>query len=365
MGSVSVMVKPASSACNLRCRYCFYADVAASRDVAGHGTMTSTTADLLVERLAEACGYEGNAFVSFQGGEPTVAGLAWSERFAHAMEAYPSITPHWSIQTNATLLDEAWCAFFKQHDFLVGVSLDGTRSHMNRFRFDAAGEGAYDRVLHAIKLLEAADVDYNILTVVTRQLAQKPKQLMQFYLQHDFVNVQLIPCLPPLDGSDDGMSLRPSDYRSFYQGFFRAWKKAFDNEQLIEVNLFENVLGMLMGRPPYQCGMLGTCTVQYVVEANGDVYPCDFYCLDEHLLGNIASTSLHEMSLSAPAQRFLDEGSCRREPCATCPFARICNGGCRRQNVCYLTDEGCAYREVLNEIVPTLAKLYGLWELPY
>lgn len=360
MASVSVMVKPASSACNLRCRYCFYADVAASREVAGHGVMSAETAELLARRLAEACGYAGDAHISFQGGEPTVAGLGWFHAFATEMDRYPSVTPHWSLQTNATLLDEEWCAFFAEHGFLVGVSLDGPRSNMDHFRFDATGEGAYARVMHGIELLRAADVEFNILTVVTRQLAQKPKQLMQFYLQHDLADVQLIPCLPPLDGSDDGMSLRPADYRSFYQGFFRAWKKAAEQGRIIRVNLFENLLGMLMGQPPYQCGMLGRCTVQYVVESNGDVYPCDFYCLDEYRLGNLRDVPLREMGLADNAQRFLGEGACRREPCDACPYARICNGGCRRQNVCYLTDDGCAYQAVLDEVVPALAHLYGL-----
>lgn len=359
MGTVSVMVKPASSACNLRCRYCFYADVAAAREVASHGVMQTETTQLLARRLAEAVGYSGEAHVSFQGGEPTVAGLAWFESFAAEMDRYPSVTPHWAIQTNATLLDEGWVRFFAERQFLVGVSLDGPRTHMDRFRFDATGEGAYDRVLRGIELLRAAGVDFNILTVVTRQLAQKPRALMQFYLSHDFTDVQLIPCLPPLDGSDDGMSLRPTDYQGFYLGFFRAWKKAAEGGRLIRVNLFENLLGMLMGHAPYQCGMLGRCSLQNVIESNGDVYPCDFYCLDEWCLGNLADASLHELNTGAPAQAFLDGQGCRREPCASCPFARICNGGCRRQNVCYLTADDCAYQAVLAEIVPQLARMYG------
>ena len=155
------------------------------------------------------------------------------------------------------------------------------------------------------------------------------------------------------------MSLRPQDYRSFYLGFFRAWQKAAQQGRMVRVNLFENVLGMLMGHPPYQCGMLGRCTVQYVVESNGDVYPCDFYCLDEYLLGNLADAPLRELGTSTSTTAFLAGQDCRRTPCATCPYARICNGGCRRQNVCYLTDESCAYQDVLAEIVPTFARLYG------
>ncbi len=359
MGSISVMVKPASSACNLRCRYCFYADVAASREAAVHGMMTAGTSALLAQRLAEAVGYSGDASVSFQGGEPTLAGLDWFRAFADEMGRYPGVTVHWSLQTNGTLLDERWCAFLAERDFLVGISLDGPRSNTDRVRLDAAGDGTYARAMRGIELLDRAGVEFNVLTVVTRQLAQKPRQLMQFYLQQDLADVQLIPCLPPLDGTDDGMCLRPRDYRSFYLGFFRAWRKAYEGGRLIRVNLFDNLLGMLEGYAPYQCGMLGRCTMQYVVESNGDVYPCDFYCLDERRLGNLADASLHELGTSLRAQEFLGREDCRREPCATCRFARICNGGCRRQNVCYLTDGSCAHQAVLAEVLPALAQLYG------
>jgi uncharacterized protein len=360
MRSISVMVKPASSACNMQCAYCFYADVAAARQVGSHGIMTSEMSETLAERLAEAVGFAGDVTINFQGGEPTLAGLDWFRRFAELMEAYPGVTPHWALQTNGTLLDREWCAFLAEHDFLVGISLDGPRSLTDRFRRDGAGEGAYERAMRAIEMLWDVDIDPNILTVVTRQLAQKPKQLMQFYLSHDLTHVQLIPCLPSLGGADDGMSLRPADYRSFYLGFFRAWLRAYQHKQLVYVNLFDNVLGMLEGYAPNQCGMIGRCTLQYVIESNGDVYPCDFYCLDEYRMGNIAHDRLRDMTSSKVSRRFIDEEDCRRTPCTSCPYATLCGGGCRRQNVCYLTDGRCAHRDVLAQILPALAETYGL-----
>lgn len=359
MAFVSVMVKPASSACNLRCKYCFYEDVAGNRAVAGHGVMSEATSELLARRLAEAVGFAGDVHVSFQGGEPTLAGLGWFRSFVRLIERYPGVTPHWSIQTNATLLTPEWAEFLAEKDFLVGVSLDGPRANMDRFRQDAAGDGAFARVMRSIDCLREAGAEFNVLTVVTRQLAERPKQLMQFYLSHGFEDVQLIPCLPPLDGSND-MSLRPQDYRSFYLDFFRAWQKAAKQGRLVRVNLFDNVLGMLMGHPPYQCGMLGRCMVQLVVESNGDVYPCDFYCLDDRRLGNLADLPLRDLAITPAAKGFLDTAACRKAPCASCRFARICNGGCRRQNVCYLTESSCAYQEVLAEIVPALIRMYGL-----
>lgn len=361
MRSITVMVKPASSACNMRCAYCFYADVASTRQAGNHGVMSPEMTELLAQRLAEAVDFAGDVTISFQGGEPTLAGLDWFRRFIGLMDAYPCVTPHWSLQTNGLLLDRDWCAFLAEHDFLVGLSLDGPRSLTDRFRRDVQGEGAYERAMRSLEMMWDADVDCNVLTVVTRQLAQKPKQLMQFYLSHDIVDVQLIPCLPPLDGTDDGMSLRPSEYRSFYLGFFRAWKRAFQHEQLVHVNLFDNVLGMLEGYAPNQCGTIGLCTLQYVIESNGDVYPCDFYCLDEYRMGNLVDIQLRDMTTSEASRRFLDEEDCRRAPCGACPYVRICHGGCRRQSVCYLSDSSCAHRDVLAEVAPTLAQMYELY----
>ena len=357
MGSVSVMVKPASASCNLRCHYCFYSDVSKNRAVATYGAMDDDVAELLVERLVEATGGTGDVHVSFQGGEPTLVGLAWFERFLALTKRYPGVRMHWSLQTNATLLDRAWATFLARNDFLVGISLDGPEQATDAFRLDPSGVGVYGRVMEGVEILRSAGVSFNVLTVITRQLALRPHQLLRFYLDNGFSDVQLIGCLPVLDGADDGMSLRPEDYRSFFTEFFFAWQKAAYQGHVVRVNLFENLLGMLLGHAPYQCGMLGQCSVQLVVESNGDVYPCDFYCLDEHRLGSIRDSSLHDLMCGNVARTFLAGGACRRLPCVTCPYARICNGGCRRQNVCYLTDDGCAYQEVLSDVLPALARM--------
>ena len=353
--NISVLIKPASSLCNLRCRYCFYSDVSENRSVASFGVMEKETMEALIEKISLYLEQGGDASISFQGGEPTVAGLAYFKDFVSKVAEYPNIVPHYSIQTNATLIDEDWARFFKENGFLVGVSLDGYQTNMDKFRYDPMKRGVFYRVLGGVEELKKAGVDFNILTVVTSDLAKHPEALYKFFISHDFEYIQLIPCLPGLEEESNDMALTPDLYASFYKNFFDTWKADFiKGKKVLNVNLFENLAGMLKGYPPYQCGMLGRCSQQFVIEGNGDVYPCDFYCLDEHKLGNVRDLSFSEMAASDNAKNFIEGSDCKKKPCEGCKYINICNGGCKRQNVCYLKDDRCGYKEVLDHIVNDL-----------
>ena len=159
---------------------------------------------------------------------------------------------------------------------------------------------------------------------------------------------------------DDGMSLTPELFESFHKKFFDRWYENHLHGGQLSVNLYENLALMLSGQPPYQCGMTGNCFIQYVVEANGDVYPCDFYCLDEELLGNLSEASFSQLAASPAAGDFLKKGNCENSLCPDCPFREMCHGGCRRQNVCWLDESHCAYRSVLDHILPRLQYLLGV-----
>lgn len=196
---ISVLIKPASSLCNLRCRYCFYHDVSENRTIASTGIMKEEVMEKLIARISEELEEGGLASISFQGGEPTMAGLPYFRTFTETVKGYPNIRPQYSIQTNATLLDEEWADFFKENDFLVGVSLDGYQTNMDEFRYEPLKRGVFYKVLKGIDLLKDAKVDYNILTVVTAQLAKHPDALFKFFKSHNFEYIQLIPCLPGLN----------------------------------------------------------------------------------------------------------------------------------------------------------------------
>ena len=355
--TVSLLLKPSSALCNLRCKYCFYMDESRNRDVPSHGLMDQDTTDLLISRIAEYLDENGVANISFQGGEPMLAGFEYFRHFIERMKEHPHIETHYSIQTNGTLFTEEFAEFFKENSFLIGVSLDGYRENMNHFRISPSISDVHKKVMEGIDMLKKHEVDFNILTVITRKLAEHPEELFDFYVSHKFNYVQIIPCLPALGIEDDGMSLTPELFSSFYRGFYRKWKQAFLQGIYINVNLFENLSAMLQGYYPYQCGMLGKCSSQLVVEANGDVFPCDFYCLDEYKMGNIKETAIHELQRSDGFMLLMKNAYCEKDICKSCRFRKICHGGCQRQNICYLKDDYCGYQEALGEIVPGLFEL--------
>lgn len=354
---VAVLIKPFSSGCNLNCRYCFYADESRHRLVPSHGLMSYETMDTVISRIAEYLDDEGTAIISFQGGEPVLAGLEYYRNFMARMKKHPGIKALYGIQTNGTLLTRRWARFFRDNGFLVGISLDGFRDNMDRFRVDRHGESVFDSVMQGLQLLKEENVPYSVLTVITRQLAYCPDQLFDFLVEQNIEQIQLIPCLPALEDSDDGMSLTGRLFADFHIRFFDRWLQYYQSGHIINVGMYENLLRLMTGQPPLQCGVIGKCAIQNVIEANGDVYPCDFYCLDEQRLGNVHEHTLAELSENKTALRFLEGEHCEKDPCKECTYRMICHGGCRRQNVCWLGHDYCGYREVLEHILPALSQL--------
>lgn len=355
---ISFLIKPASSLCNMRCRYCFYADVAEHRQVKSHGVMRADTMRALVDR-ALALAPDANITFAFQGGEPTVAGLDFFRSFTDYVDAHRDRQRiHYGLQTNAYLIDDEWAAFFAKHRFLIGVSLDGYREMHDWLRPDARGAGTYGRVMSAIGSLRNTGVDFNVLTVLTAPLAKHPQRLYRFYRKQNLDFVQLIPCLPGLDeGDGDEFSLTPRLFASFYQAFFKLWADDLRCGRYMSVTLFDNVTPMFAGYAPQQCGMLGACAPQFVIESSGDVYPCDFYVLDRYRMGNISHDSLEDLAVSDALRSFLAE---ERRPCAACndcPFERMCHRNCKRLNVAYYDEDYCGYRAFLEFATPEMIQI--------
>ena len=199
MKTLSFLVKPVSAGCQLNCTYCFYKDIAENRSSANYGRMRNEVAVALLEKVFQAADADADITFAFQGGEPLLAGLPFYEQFADAVKQLrqPKQNVRYAIQTNGCLLNAAWCSFFHKHNVLVGVSLDGWRKQHDLYR-KRKDAGTYADVMRAIQLLRRHHVDFNILSVLSRQLAREPKKLFAFYKEHGFSHVQLIPCLDPL-----------------------------------------------------------------------------------------------------------------------------------------------------------------------
>lgn len=332
MPPLNFLIKPASGSCNLRCRYCFYHDVGGNRAVQSYGMMSAETLELLIRKALEEA--EGSCAFGFQGGEPTLAGLDFFRKAVELQKRYNTrgLAISNAIQTNGLLLDVEWADFLAENRFLVGLSLDGTKELHDRNRLDPAGKGTYARVLKTAQLLKARGVEFNILTVITRDSAKRADSLYRFFRRCGFDWLQFIPCLDPL-GQGRGScaySLTAEEYGAFLKRLFDCWYRDVKAGRFVYIRYFENLVGMLLGNPPESCGMSGRCVIQNVVEADGSVYPCDFYALDQWKLGNIRTGSVREMMESRTARRFLEAAREVPEKCRSCRYYPICRGGCRR-----------------------------------
>ena len=350
MQYVSLLIKPASSLCNMKCRYCFYADVSEHREESSKGIMSDETVDKLIDRSLEQFGGDTCITYAFQGGEPTCAGLPFFEKFVQKVEERKTTqTIQYALQTNGYLVDDTWASFFKKHDFLIGVSLDGYAENHDHFRICRDGSSSYSKVMKCIKTLRRHEVEHNILTVLTSRLSAHPDELYDFYKKNKMKYVQLIPCLPDLEHNDQEFALKPKEFFSFYDVFFNRWFEDYLKGEVMSVTLFDNLIPLFAGIPPQQCGYLGRCSRQCVIEGNGDVYPCDFYAVDGLKVGNICDSSMDELSRSPVYDVFLKQKRTKCKACEGCRYEGICHGQCKRLSVCYYDEEYCGYQEFIRK----------------
>ena len=334
MRSLTFLIKPASSLCNMRCKYCFYEDVAASRSQKHMGIMTADTAEKIISEAFHAVSPGGTITFMFQGGEPTLAGLGFFRNFVEAERRYakPGVSCHHAIQTNGFCLTEEWAAFFREHRFLVGLSIDGTQAIHDSFRLDAAGQGTWEKTVAALKLLERFQVETNLLCVVTAQAAKKARQVYQSLSQLGGHPLQFIPCLDPLEADRGSLphSLTPESYGKFLCQVFDCWYRDWKAGRYISIRTFDDYLRLLLRMPPSSCAAAGSCGHYLVAEGDGSLYPCDFYVLDRWYLGNIHDCTVEAALTSPNALAFLEEGRNRPDRCRGCRYLPLCRGGCKR-----------------------------------
>lgn len=301
---IGFLIKPASSACNMRYRYCFYCDVAAHREERRDRQQVS-----------------------------------------------------WALQTNGYLIDGEWAEFFREHGFLIGVSVDAYRDLHDSMRPDAHGTATYARVMGGVRLLRETGVDVYVLSVLTSQMAAHPQRVFSFIKREGITHIQFIPCLPGLDDEHDAFSLAPREFSSFYCRLFDLWWRELGAGNYVSIWLFENIMQMALGQFPSQCGMLGRCAPQFVVESDGSVYPCDFYALDEHRVGDIRNDDLEAMATCEAMHAFLREPRRACSQCADCPFEGMCHRNCKRLNIAYYDEGYCGLREFLEYAYPGLQRV--------
>ena len=361
MKHLTIMLKPASSLCNLRCKYCFYADITSLRDVSSFGIMEDRTMRAVIDHIFMDLDDGDHLTLSFQGGEPMLVGLSFYRKLENYIaEKGRKIHVNYTIQTNGILLDDDWCSFFCKYDFLVGISFDILPESHDAARIDTAGHGTYEKVLHAVSLLKKYQIEHNILCTLTRQTAGHPSRVWTQIRRLDLDHVQFTPCLGDLNSPGTSVyALTPDRFFHFYSDLFDLWYRDLTAGNYRSIKLFDDLLQLLAKGLVTSCGIGGYCQPQIVVVADGSAYPCDFYCLDEFRLGSLTSDSLrtiYENSAASPCKS--------RDPlpelCSTCQYRKFCGGGCKRmqrETTCMPGDTICSYQAFLDHALCPLMQI--------
>lgn len=330
--AVSVMLKPSSSLCNLKCEYCFYSSLSEERSEYSKGMMTSDTAErVILSAFDFADG--SDVYFTFQGGEPLLRGIDYYKSFVEFVKNnnLKNSPVHFCLQTNGTLINDNFAEFFKKHNFLIGVSLDGDEE-LNSYRVYPDGKGSFVDVLKGIECLKRYNVTFNILSVLTKRTANNFRRAYRFFKSNDLRYLQFIPCLRPFNGDcDENVYMTCDDYGEFLTRGFNIYFNDYMRGEYVSIRSFDNYIALANGQSAEQCGMNGCCSTQFVVEGDGSVYPCDFYCTDEWYLGNINSASFDELYHSEKAVEFMKESFKLDPDCKKCDYFYICRGGgCKR-----------------------------------
>lgn len=331
--SLSLLIKPAGALCNMNCSYCFYKKTASQRASSFCKIMSSETVAVLLDKAFEE--NLSSIYISFQGGEPTLAGLDFFKSFIDAVNKRnkKGIPVSYALQTNGILIDDEFAKFLAENKFLVGISLDGDRNTNNRFRLGDDGKSTFDTVLDAISLLEKHKADFNILSVITNESAGEIKRTYKFFKNRNLKYLQFIPFVD--DCFDESISLSCEEYERFLKKLFDLWYNDLVGGKYVSVRTFDNYINLLCGYPAENCAMLGVCGGYFVVEANGDIYPCDFYCTDEYRLGSVFDEKPFEKK--EKHREFFMESLLIKDYCKNCKYAYLCRGGCKKDRTDHFT----------------------------
>jgi len=297
---------------------------------------------------------------AFQGGEPGLAGLEFFKFFVDEVKKAvpPRVKVDYCMQTNGLMIDDEWCVFLKENNFLVGLSLDGDAALHNQNRMDSVGKGTFSRVMESKSKLDRHKVMYNILCVLTLESARRAKRIWDFIVQEKVTHIQFIPCLEPL-GSEpsEGPALTSARFYRFYSALYPLWKKEVAKGNMISVRFFEDLALLFLAGQPVTCGISGRCSPQIIVEADGGVYPCDFYVLDEYRVSDLTKHTLQEAFEAVAKSDFLKEGRQLPDGCVSCTYSKWCKGGCKRMARA-VYGENCGMKRFLDECLQDLLAVF-------
>jgi len=367
-----IFVKPAGALCNLRCTYCYYLEKKSLYPGSKHPRMSDALLEKYVIQHISAS-TDDLIFFSWHGGEPMLAGkdfykLAVKLQKKHLPAGKKILN---GIQTNGTLINEEWCRFFADENFIIGISIDGSEELHNQNRHDEKKSQSFDRVINGHKLLQKHRIIPEILCVVNSVNVKYPLAVYEFFRG---LGAEYITFLPLVNKSDDPSetvtknSVSAPAFGEFLSAVFDEWVEKDIGK--IKVQIFEEAARTAFYQEHTLCIFKKNCGGVPVVEHNGDFYSCDHFVDEDHRLGNIDEHPL-EYYLESPEQRKFGEAKSRKLPryCLECEVKEMCNGECPKNRFINSPDGEpglnylCSgYKQFFNHISPFVEAIGAEWQ---
>lgn len=351
-----IMTKAAGSSCNLACKYCYYLEKNnLYKDIQADNRFVLT--DELLEKFIRMY-IESQTTPQIQfcwhGGESLMRSISFYRKVVELQKKYSQgrIIDN-ALQTNGTLLNDEWCRFFKDNNWLVGVSIDGPQEFHDEYRKTKAGAPSFRKVMHGIELLRKHGVEWNALAVVNDFNGDYPLEFYHFFKEMECRYIQFTPIVEriiprkdgrhlasPMDGRDVPLadfSVSPEQWGDFLCAIFDEWVRNDVGRYFIQI--FDATLANWIGEQPGVCSMAKTCGHAGVMEYNGDVYSCDHFVFPEYKLGNIRTNTLIEMMYGDRQQKFgNDKFEKLPTQCRMCKYLFACNGECPKNRFAITAD---------------------------
>ena len=338
------MTKPMGPLCNLDCKYCFYLEKEKLYPRDTNWAMPPEVLESFIRQHIESHSVPEVLF-AWQGGEPTLLGVDYFRKVVELQKTYANgkVIKN-AFQTNGVLLDDVWCEFFHQHQFLIGLSIDGPQPLHDHYRVDRGGQPSFKKVMRGLEALKRGKVEFNTLTVVNRANQDQGLEVYRFLKEIGSMVMQFIPLvdrltdepdplklvLPERSGSLAEWSVEPEAYGDFLCAIFDEWVRHDVGKHYVQ--LFDVSLEAWMGIPSSLCWFRDVCGAALALEHNGDLYSCDHYVYPENRLGNIMDEPLASLVNSERQRQF---GQDKRDTlpgyCRECDVRFACHGECPKR----------------------------------
>lgn len=344
-----IMTKPVGAICNLACDYCYYLEKSKLYQESPKHIMSDELLEKFIKEYIESQTMPQVLF-TWHGGETLMRPLSFYQKAMELQRKYArGRTIDNCIQTNGTLLNDEWCRFFHDNNWLVGVSIDGPQEFHDEYRKNKQGKPSFMKVMQGINLLNKHRVEWNALAVVNDFNADYPLDFYHFFKEIGCRYIQFTPIVERIFRHDDGrhlaaveegnneklanFSVTPEQWGNFLCTIFDEWVKNDVGEYFIQ--LFDATLANWVGEQPGVCSLAKTCGHAGVMEFNGDVYSCDHFVFPQYKLGNVYSKTLVEMMYSDKQQQFgRNKFDSLPSQCKECQYLFACNGECPKNRFC-------------------------------